>query len=136
MTAATSAAVVRNCPASLYRPVAIHHRTSRAASSRPASSDAELFGSPAWMTPALLWRRSRRLTASPSAAEPDVGGLPRPRWWLNTDHPFGRSTGSHVGYQIAAQMGGNVSLVQIWDGSRGVRSGIQPTCTRPLDRHG
>ena len=31
------AAVVRNWPASLYRPVAIHHRASRAASSRPAS---------------------------------------------------------------------------------------------------
>ena len=33
----TPAAAVRNWPASLYRPVAIHHRASRAASSRPAS---------------------------------------------------------------------------------------------------
>src|SRR6185437_6083915 len=34
------AAMVRNWPASLYRPVAIHHRASRAASSRPASGSA------------------------------------------------------------------------------------------------
>jgi hypothetical protein len=36
------AAVVRNWPASLYRPVAIHHRASRAASSRPASGSCPL----------------------------------------------------------------------------------------------
>ena len=38
--AGMSAAVVRNWPASLYRPVAIHHRASRAASSRPPSGSA------------------------------------------------------------------------------------------------
>jgi hypothetical protein len=55
------AAVVRNWPASLYRPVAIHHRASRAASSRPASGSA----------PPSAQDNAARMLAWSAASRPD-----------------------------------------------------------------
>jgi hypothetical protein len=51
-------------------------------------------------------KESRRLTARPSAAEPDAGQSCRPRRCRTQITLFGRSTDSHVGHQIAAHIGG------------------------------
>ena len=84
--AGTPAAVVRNWPASLYRLVPIHHRASRAASSRPASG----FWPPSAQDKAarmLSCSADRRLAGAAHSALPTVASAD---WASSSAHSSSR----------------------------------------------